>query len=79
MWTWGNNLYGQLGNGGPEESGEEFRPAAATVPGSSGAPLKAVSYTHLLIQLGPPFTVGTAGLDFLLEQHGTRLSRQSIC
>lgn len=43
VWTWGNNLYGQLGNGGPEESGEEFRPAAATVPGSSGAPLKATA------------------------------------
>ena len=45
VWTWGNNLYGQLGNGGPEESGEDSRPAAATVPGFSGAPLKATAMT----------------------------------
>ena len=45
VWTWGNNLYGQLGNGGPEESGEDSRPAAATVPGFSGAPLQATAMT----------------------------------
>lgn len=45
VWAWGSNVGGMLGNGGPEESGEFSRPAAATVPGFSGTPLQATAIT----------------------------------
>ncbi len=32
VWAWGSNVGGMLGNGGPEESGETIRTAAAPVP-----------------------------------------------